>query len=180
MLAKLERQKLLKPDSEVRNIGLVMGMYAKLANGMRNDLGLFEDKSGGEDDDDEEDEDEEGENANSKKAPSRKKMNPDRFESYIFAYAKKYNVDLRGPLDVDKLDVEEVGLPKVGADPWGWTACLKIYKDNHGRGKKIGGDHYDITAMSSAERKRSSHNGKDPLDRKEIEALKEGLVLQVG
>lgn len=43
----------------------------------------------------------------------------------------------------------------------------------------IGGDQYDITTWSSAERKKHSFDKKDPLDKKMIKALKQGLVMQL-
>ena len=189
MLAKLERQKLLKPDSEFRNLALVMAMYIKLANDLRNDFSFFQEMpdDSSEDDDEDEDGDEEAK-LKSKKRSNRTKMDPDFFEAYIFAYAKKHNIDLNGPLDIADLETEEeIELPKVGADPWDWAACLRKYRERQSSlpfwGRKtpmIGGDHYDITAMSSAERKKASHNGKDPLGKKEIEALKKGMILQMG
>ena len=182
MLARLERQNFLKPDSEFRNLALVMTMYIKFANELRNDFSVFQGTADDSEDDDESEDE--------PKQPSNKmKPDLDLFEAYIFAYAKKYNINLDGPLDVLDLDTEgEVELPKVGADPWDWAASLRNYKKSQGsvpillgrKTAKIGGDNYDITAMSSAERKKACHRGKDPLSKEEIDAIKMGMILQMG
>lgn len=161
-----------------------MTMYIKFANDLRNDFRVFQ----GTTDDSEDDESEDEEGKPKPKQSSKMKTDLDLFEAYIFAYAKIYNINLDGPLDVLDLDSEEVELPKVGADPWDWTACLRNYKKSQGgvpillgrKIAKIGGDNYDITAMSSAERKKASHRGKDPLSKEEIDAIKNGMILQMG
>ncbi|KAE8145301.1 hypothetical protein BDV25DRAFT_133908 [Aspergillus avenaceus] len=109
-------------------------------------------------------------------------LGPDSEACKILAYAKKYNIQLQGPSDLDKKleDLEGADLPPPGDDPWGWSAILKEYEKNgYGRKPKIGGDRYDITAMSSADRKSSSFENKDPLGPKERADIKKGLILLV-
>lgn len=161
MLAKLESLGLLGPDSEIKNLGMVMALYLCTTSDMRA-YGICE---GNED------------KANKIAAF----YNSDEM---ILAYAKKYNIGLRGPSNLDSCveDLDEVELPPAKDDPWGWAAVLKQYEKLHGRERKkpkIGGIQYDITAMSSAERKESSYNGKDPLKKSEIEKIKQGMVLQL-
>ncbi len=43
---------------------------------------------------------------------------------------------------------------------------------------RIGGDNMDITAWSSFERKRYHFGNQDPLTKREIRALKEGIVVE--
>jgi hypothetical protein len=109
------------------------------------------------------------------------------------AYAKKYQINLQGPSDLDKLvkSIEEVfnegdiELPAPSADPWKWAAAHKAYVKEHSEGPlskkgKIGGENYDITAMTRAERKKHSFNKKDPLGKKELDAIKNGMIMQLG
>jgi hypothetical protein len=170
MLAKLECEDLLKPDSEVKNLGLVMAMYIKLAVSIRPDYLISDD------------EDDKKPKKGSKKLF---KFNCARFDDYVLAYAKKYNIKLLGPSDIDDLvaELEEVDLPAAGDDPRGWTGAFKEYVRDRGvsqPGKKarIGGDNLDITTWSKAERTAHSFTKKDPLGKKEIDAIKEGMVLQ--
>lgn len=162
MLASLESKELLGKDSEVKDLGLVMALYMQLAKQLRTDFSLLE-----------------GDDQLS------------RFDDYVLAYATKYGVPLVGPADIDDIAAScdgSVKLPLATTakpDPWGAAAAIKKHEKEHGtsgggRGKKasIGGDKHDITAFSSAERKAQSFDNKDPLGKKEIEALKKGLVLR--
>ncbi|KAI4949017.1 hypothetical protein J4E91_005479 [Alternaria rosae] len=58
-------------------------------------------------------------------------------------------------------------------DPWHWDEKFKAYKASKG---KMGGEHYDITKMSSADRAAASFTGKDPLADIPVEDLKENLL----
>ncbi|OGM43431.1 hypothetical protein ABOM_007634 [Aspergillus bombycis] len=161
MLAKLESQELLGPDSEIKNLGLVMALYICTASDMR-DYGIFK----------------ENDDKTNKVAAF---YNSDQ---KILAYAKKYNIELRGPSNIDSCveDMDEVELPPAKKDPWGWAAVLKQYEKLHGQQRKkpkIGGIQYDITGMSSAERRGSSFDGQDPLKKAELDAIKQGMILQL-
>ena len=59
-------------------------------------------------------------------------------------------------------------------DPWQWDAKFKAYKKM--QGKSLGGQKYDITKMSRAERADSAFNGKDPLADVSAKDLKENLL----
>lgn len=166
MLATLERHDLLKPDSEVKNLGVIMALFLKLW-GSDDSLGELDDKM-------------------LKKSKKPFVFDLTHFNDYILAYAKKYNIKLLGPSDINDLieDLEEVSLPPTSDDPWGWGPAFKSYVKDYstsvrGPSGRIGGDSYDITTWSSAERKRHSFTGKDPLSKKEIDALKKGMVLQL-
>ncbi|RAQ66975.1 hypothetical protein COH20_003493 [Aspergillus flavus] len=161
MLAKLESQGLLGPDSEVKNLGMVMALYLCTNSDMRA-YGICE---GNED----------------KKNKVAEFYNSD---ERILAYANKYNIDLRGPSNIESCveELDDVELPPAQNDPWGWADVLKQYEKLYVRERKkpkIGGIQYDITGMSSAERRESSYNGKDPLKKAEIDAIKQGMILQL-
>ncbi|KAB5513582.1 hypothetical protein GE09DRAFT_1179704 [Coniochaeta sp. 2T2.1] len=86
------------------------------------------------------------------------------FGNYILAYARKHDILLVGPADID--EVHEKKYAAKGDGPL-WR-----------KGKKgtLGGDKYDVMAMTPAERKARHFDGKDPLGPKELEAIKIGLV----
>jgi hypothetical protein len=182
MLAKLERQKLLSQDSSIINLGLVMALFMDFARGARA-YGLLE----------------ESEEEPLGQAKDQKKWQPHYFDNYILAYARKYDIKLVGPHNIDEIIADadpDVDLPvevasNSKADPFGFARCLTDYKIEFGgsraflAGNKssrtpIGGDNLDITAWSSAKRKSKAFDKKDPLGKKEIDALKEGLVLSIG
>ncbi|PLB44596.1 hypothetical protein P170DRAFT_367737 [Aspergillus steynii IBT 23096] len=162
MLATLEARDLLKPDSEIKNLGVVMAIYMKYINCELND---------GSNDTD-------------------PKFKFSQAHGNILAYAKKHGIALRGPAGTDELveelqdEQDEINVPAKGDDPWNWAGGLKKYEKDHavknsGHKKAIGGDNMDITTWSVAERKEHSFNGKDCFSKKEIDALKNGLILQV-
>lgn len=162
VLAHFEAQGLLKPDSEVRNLGLVMAMYMHGTQCWQ-DL-TFE-----------------------REEDPQTGFSPGHFDKYLFSYADKYKIKLQGPPKIDEIvkDLRDIDLPDPSTnDPWGWSVAFKRYTDDYGQfvkgmTRQIGGDELDITTFTSKERKSQSFNGKDPLGRKEIQALKEGLVLQL-
>ncbi|KAK1995840.1 hypothetical protein LX36DRAFT_659190 [Colletotrichum falcatum] len=163
MLARLEREGVMAPDSEVKDLGHVMAGMLKVAAAFRG-FSLLEDGT---------------RMKKSKKRPF--PFDEDSFDNYVAAYAKKHGITLRGVPGLKGLlaDVDNsVELPTEaeGDDPWGFAAALSDYK----KGRKIGGDDLDITTFSSAERKSSSFNNKDPLGKKEIEAIKKGMVMMLG
>lgn len=115
MLAKLESQGLLGPDSEVKNLGMVMALYLCTNSDMRA-YGICE---GNED----------------KKNKVAEFYNSD---ERILAYANKYNIDLRGPSNIESCveELDDVELPPAQNDPWGWADVLKQYEKLYGRERK--------------------------------------------
>lgn len=161
MLAKLEAEGLLGPESEVKNLGSIMASYIDTTIAMR-DYGISEDRG--------DDKDKIAKFHNS--------------DEYILAFAKKHNIKLHGPHKIDSHveEINEVKLPKTAKkDPLGGIAALKEYEKRYGQSKKpkIGGNEFDITAMSSAERKKKSFGKKDPLGKDELDAIKEGMIMQL-
>lgn len=193
MLARLERQGLLFETSEVQNLGLIMSLYMKIAADLRNDIDwdgvLFDNK-------DEKTESVEVIVSDPSGPDGATKTTTYKFcisnlDGIICAYANKYAIPLVGPSNIDELAVacetDGVELPPAGCktDPFDCVSGFAWYKDHCGRRAsarakpKIGGDEYDITTMSSAERKAQSINGRDPLTKRELNMLKEGRVMQL-
>ncbi|KAF6819123.1 hypothetical protein CSOJ01_01508 [Colletotrichum sojae] len=101
-------------------------------------------------------------------------------------------LEREGVLKPDELLAEvndKVKLPTAeehGDDPWGFGAALEEYRKggnscgffvNKGG---IGGDSLDITSWTPAERKKASFNKKDPLPKKILDGIKDGLVIGLG
>lgn len=184
-LAYLEREGLLKRDSEVKNLGLIMALWMSLA-GDFDGSGLLE---------------------GCKKeslgpAKDKKKWQPHLYADQVVAYAKKYEIKLVGPSDLDEI-LEQLGddadLPNPEsnteqADVFGYAKAYKKYKSKYGRvpsmmagfprkragNQPMGGDSLDITSWTPAERKKSAFNGKDPLGKRELDAIKKGMVMSMG
>lgn len=178
MLAQLEHLDLLKPDSEVKNLGFIMALYIKLA--ATEDIIDLEDVI-----------DEIKKNNGTDETFTFVRSN---FPSHILAYAKKYNIKLVGPTDIDEVveDLEDgAELPerdeKPFGDPWNLSGATEEYFDNYtgyydgrkGWKTRPGGDTLDITTWSSADRKKASFDGKDPLGKEERDAIKKGLVMSL-
>ncbi|KAK3934519.1 hypothetical protein QBC46DRAFT_427091 [Diplogelasinospora grovesii] len=148
MLARLEREELLAENSGVRNLGLVMAVYMKVAADMRDD-DLFE---------------EAGEETSELKNPAGStkafKFNIGDFDDYILAYANKYGIPLTGPHDTGEI--------AAGCDGKVEPPVSTL----------MGGDKMDITTWSRSERKALSSTGRDPLSKREIEAIRKGKVLE--
>lgn len=151
MLAMLDREGLLKPDSEVKSLSVVMaGFICFIAEVIGPNFGIY---------------------ANG-------------LDKTVLAYAKKYNFDLKSfginqTLEDAEADAEELELPASddkNGDPWGWKTTLAQYKKNYG--PKIGGDKLDITTWTPAERRKAAFDKKDPLDKKMIDAIKAGMIMQ--
>ncbi|KAJ9150965.1 hypothetical protein NKR19_g5137 [Coniochaeta hoffmannii] len=88
-----------------------------------------------------------------------------RFDNHVLAYAKKHFVPLVGASDIDDIATACNGAVKL-------PVAMQTKPDPASKSVKIGGDKYDIMAMSSAERKGHSFDKKDPLGKREIGALK--------
>lgn len=151
MLATLECYRLLKPDAEVENLDQIMALYIRYVADVFPDVNT-------------ETED---------------------LDILILAYATKHSIELPG-LDKMQADHEDlqaeadkVMLPVTMGniyDTWGWAKTLKKYEKMHG---PIGGAALDLMTWSSAERKEHSLDMKHPLDKRMIDALKMGLVMQL-
>ncbi|KAK4246106.1 hypothetical protein C7999DRAFT_42421 [Corynascus novoguineensis] len=188
MLALLDANKLLSKDSEIQNLGLIMGLFMCFASACR-DYNILKD--------------EEKEFLGPPK--DRKRWVPDYFDDQILAYSRRHRIALAGPNKLPKIianaaanvDVELPVPPGPVAParwgPFGFAKALRKYKEEFygitayfgsfsgGRAKEtrspIGGDHLDITTWTSAERASKTFDGKDPIGRKEMNALKEGRVV---
>ncbi|EED13440.1 conserved hypothetical protein [Talaromyces stipitatus ATCC 10500] len=171
-LSYLEYMSLLKPDPEIKDLGPIMGLYIHSFEQWQDVVSL----------------------ESSRAAPtgSRRKFVISKFDSYVAAYAKKYNITITGPPDITEkvaeIETDDIKLPSCDLkDPWCWTKPFSEYREEYGyhpyiiarRTKSIGGDRYDVTAWPSEERKMHSFTKKDPLGAKEIAALKAGLVLEM-
>lgn len=168
MLSRLENMDLLSESSQVKNLGLVMTLYIKQAADIRGMDAL--------DDNDEE----------KLKKPSFK-WTPDRYDDYIHAYANKYGIRLHGVDSVEELTAElkDVGLPAKGDHLWDWPSKLTTYKkvgtlsNMIGREAAFGSDGHDIMSWPSATRARYSFKKKDPLGKKERDAIKACMVMSI-
>ncbi|KAK4150906.1 hypothetical protein C8A00DRAFT_36482 [Chaetomidium leptoderma] len=181
MLARLERERLLARDSAIKNLGLIMALFMDFARKARRMSQL---------------------SSSSRQsllpAKSKKKWAPHAFDDHIFAYARKYDIDLVGPYKIDEILANadgDVDLPapehNTGkADPFNFTRNLKRYKEEQGGITgwmvftvnpltPIGGDCLDITSWTSDARKAKHFDEKDPLTKEQIDALKDGGVLMV-
>ncbi|KAI1451330.1 hypothetical protein F4805DRAFT_451832 [Annulohypoxylon moriforme] len=164
MLAQLDDQNLVGDATDVKSLGTFMAIFLKLVPQMR-EVGILDSGRG-----------------------NKKKFKVDHFDDAILSYANQRGVTLQGPEDIDELTANlagEVELPRKGKkDPWGWNVELRKYKDLYGKEDVgidgIGGDSLDITTWTSAKRKAASFDHKDPLGRQELDAIKKGMVMQLG
>jgi hypothetical protein len=182
MLAELQREDLLKSDSEIKNLGLVMALFMDFAR-LARECGVLESST----------------KQSLGPAKDKKKWYPHTFDNQIKAYAQEYDIKLVGPHNIkdmmDKADgTVDLPLPSSNtakADPFAFTKNLKRYKEEQGgitawmaqsedANTPIGGDSLDITTWSSKKRKEKSFSKKDPLDKEMIDALAEGLVMTLG
>jgi hypothetical protein len=155
MLSLLKSNDLLKDDSDIRNLGLIMSLFVKLP-------GFYED----EDLDDE------------RTTEGKFKADPNSVADYILAYAKENNVTLKGVKNFKTLTAkmnEGIAMPDAAKDPWQWHARLQEHAKSHGKG----GDALDITTWTSAKRKQKAFDNKDPLGKSERDAIKQGLIFQL-
>ncbi|KAK5662239.1 hypothetical protein OQA88_8144 [Cercophora sp. LCS_1] len=180
MLAQLERDNLLAKDSEIQNLDVVMALFIKITEGF-GESGLLEESKA----------------ESIGPAKDKRKWFPHQYPNQILAYAQKYDIKLVGPSDLEDVAAKfdaDAPLPKPEsntgkADPFNFAKALKAYKTRHGgvmaflskRSKAgttpIGGDALDLTSWTSKERAAYAFNKKDPLGKKELDALKRGDVM---
>ncbi|KAJ5736113.1 uncharacterized protein N7483_001238 [Penicillium malachiteum] len=171
MLATLERQNLLGPDSEVKNLGVVMGMYvlvaAEIGSKKRNVLvggGIITLGS-------------------SNLVMMDTKLSKTRHTSnVIMGYADKYGFKPQSPRDlVNELARRKIKSPRLTIplptakknDPWNWKKTLEEYK-----GGPVGGDRLDMTSWKPEERaKHCFDKSEDPLTQSALDAFKRGELL---
>lgn len=169
MVARLDREGVM---GDVPNLGTMMAVWLRLAHESREN-GLLE----------------EGE----EKVPGAFNYDTGHFDDYVLAYARKHNITLRGPKGLEGFIAEcddKVKLPKSTHnknDPWGYGNAFKLLSKQHAgvspdRGGRsiLGGDHYDITTWTSVQRKSAAFDNRDPLGRREKEAIKKGMIMRLG
>lgn len=153
MLAMLDREGVLKPDSEVKSLSAVMAAFARFIAEIDNDFGF---EAGG---------------LTAKVLAYARKYNielkglNDIEGKEMF---KKYKEE------ADKLELPASDDNK--GDPWGWKKALTQYKKLYG--PKIGGDKLDMSTWTSAARKSAAFDKKDPFDKEMIAAIKDGMIMQ--
>ncbi|RMD39555.1 hypothetical protein DV735_g5587, partial [Chaetothyriales sp. CBS 134920] len=153
-LARLEREKLLGPDSPVQSLPLIIASSAS-AHALTTKQTTFHIRD---------------------------------WADFVRQYVHTYKLAAKLPKlpnyketekDVPEkaaAELEAFVLPEVTdavTDPWNWTDAFAKYSKD----KNVGGDEHDLTAWSSAKRKASSFDGRDPLTRSDIAALKAGKVM---
>ncbi|KAK4159952.1 hypothetical protein QBC43DRAFT_120756 [Cladorrhinum sp. PSN259] len=191
MLAEFERDGLLTNDGPVKNLGFIMTVWMSIPSDMRG-YSLLEEST-----------------LSEPLGPIKrgvKKWWPHSFDKQILAYARKYDITLKGLQDLDDL-IEEIQGDGEGdlpdpehntekADIFHYKRELKRYKEKYGgvphfmstharKGKTtpksaMGGDNLDITAWTSADRKAAAFKKKDPLTKKDLDMIKEGCVMSRG
>ncbi|KAI1171151.1 hypothetical protein F4777DRAFT_591438 [Nemania sp. FL0916] len=173
MLARLDSLDLLSGDSEVKSLGCTMALYMQMADEWRGENILPEDDR--------------------KEYKAKKALQPAYFDDAILSYAVKRNITMRGPDKIQELidDAEpEPELPaKDAKDPWAFKRQYTKYSNEYAQlvtsmiGKRksggMGGDALDFTTWSSAERKAHHFDKKDPLKKKDLDNLKDGMIMQM-
>ncbi|KAI6777977.1 uncharacterized protein J7T54_008311 [Emericellopsis cladophorae] len=100
------------------------------------------------------------------------KFNPDNLDLYVCAFAHRHGITIPGVSEDDMAEAAGMAMPKAGAkDPWGWTRVGALV---------AGGDRFDITTMSSAERKKAAFDKKDPIPAKVMGSIKKGEPVCLG
>jgi len=97
MLSRLEREQVFSKDSEIQNLGLITALFMGIPDNMRLE-GLSSPKE--------------------LLAPktAKKYWCPAEYDNYIVAYARKYDIKLLGPSDIDERVAKadsDVNLPEV-------------------------------------------------------------------
>lgn len=176
MLYTLEREGQLSATSEIKDLGVTIAMFVKFAADMRDAEALETDCD----------------DLGTEGLPDIAT-----FDEVALGYARKYSVVMPegGGVAGVLAEVEPLGeekLPEAGANksPWKLDTRLRNYKREQagvagllrGTAAKtaIGGDWLDITSWKPAERKKAAFDGKDPLSKDALDALKRGDVLQLG
>jgi hypothetical protein len=168
MLARLEREKLLSENSEIKNLGLIMSLWVKNANAFQSN-DLFENA-----------EEETVELKALDGSTQSFTFDLGNFDDYVLAYVNRHSITLPWTFDTEGA-AENCPIPTL-EDPWNTAAAFIKYEEENGKSNgdqkpTMGGDSLDITTWSSAERKAASMNRRDPLSKREITALRMGFML---
>lgn len=174
MIARLKAQGPLAEDSEVKNLGLIITLYIRLASDMRSGSLLEKGKK---------------ESVDLKK-PTRFTWTPSRFDEYLNVYAIKHDIALRGVEDLHRLTAgfdTDLELPIGGETSWGWTRVWKPYTKRYatvtpclGFGRKmVGGNNLDITSWPTGLRKHYHFEEMDPFTQEDMDALEGGMLMQL-
>lgn len=147
MLITLEEEGLLGPNTKVKNLGMIMAMFIHLIDEER-------------------------------------PYNGESFDIVVYAFAIKYKVELiglhkshLGMLRDEILGKEDI-LPEDGSEhPWVLEDALEDYMELEAASMSVGGSDLDITAWTSAERKKHSFNGEEPISDETLAAMEEGGIL---
>ena len=165
MLITLEDEDLLDPKSKVKNLGMIMALFLQL---MR------------------------------KERP----LDCKNYDIYVFAFVMQHKVELIGlpKSHLEMLQEEYRGnesiLPEPESEsesdsnsgsesdsgsgyPWTVKYALDDYIELEAP-RSVGGDDLDITAWTSAERKKHHFDGEDPISDETIAAIEEGGILTFG
>ncbi|KAJ5144825.1 hypothetical protein N7448_002217 [Penicillium atrosanguineum] len=152
MLAMLDREGLLKPDSEVKSLGVVMAGFVRfIAHTIGPDFGI--------------------------RANDLDKTVLAYAKKYNIELKGLFGIEKE--LETAEAEAEKLELPASddkNGDPWNWKTTLAQYQKDYG--PKIGGDKLDITTWTPAERRKAAFDKKDPFSRKMIDAIKDGMIMQ--
>ncbi|KAF2496641.1 hypothetical protein BU16DRAFT_525798 [Lophium mytilinum] len=149
-LNALERADLLKPDSKVKNLPMVLSMFLSIADDL-DGVGALENDMLGAD-------------------------NDRTWLHAVVAYAQAHDIDLKGKgiygtaeavYKFDGMDMED--FKKAGPDRWGFKTVFKTFTAHWAapsgpKKKTLGGESFDIIKKSAAYRKKHAFDRKDPLD----------------
>lgn len=160
MLATSERQKLLGPDSEVKNLGAIMGMYVLIAAEIGSEP--------------------------SKLSATRHTSKVIMVYAAKYGVTVQSPSDLTKELARRKITSRTTTIPKSTANdnnPWEWCETLDDYKVDCWRpsyafkGGPVGGDRLDITSWAPEERAKYSLSESDGfLSQSILDSFKEGKV----
>ncbi|KAI0143008.1 hypothetical protein GGR57DRAFT_484677 [Xylariaceae sp. FL1272] len=168
MLAQLDSNGLLSDSSPILSLPITMASYMRLAN-IQREGNLLHDST------------------KRRSYGQRKSLQPNFYDDAILSYANQRGIMLGGFKNIDDMCAEcvpEVKLPdRDKRDPWSYKQSRNEYKTRYSMlsdKATIGGDGLDLTSWSSAERKKNAFDKKDPLGKKELDALKQGMVMTMG
>lgn len=158
MLNALDRAGQLKPDSDLKDLGLIMGLFAGIASDFQDAYNM---------------EDELDWEAHILKYAKDKNIDV----GVSFEGKKLANKSDDGDSDEEGFNEDDTNeWPKAANDRWSFSKKLKEHKDTY---ELLGGTEYDITKMSRAQRAEHAFDKKDPLADVPLKDLKEGnLMLQ--
>jgi len=156
-LNALERADLLKPDSKVKNIPMVMSMFLSLADDLDGTGAMELDMLGLEIE--------------------------QTWPQAVVAYAQAHDLNLEGKGiygsaeiadKFDDMSMEEFK-KRRSSDRWGFKRAFKTFSahwaEQIGRKNILGGEFFDIIKQSPAYRKQHAYDGKDPLDKMDPDRL---------